>query len=652
MVLSRLLSALPVGIAIVALLTVASASPASQPAQRPVVKLVARAGPSAPQGIPFAFRATVSNPKRIPVEADISFVLVAPKPDGRSVPFLRKIVVIPPSTTATVDGTVTSAQWFSKRGSFRIEALASLAKGTIAGEPLTFKVVESPVIVPTFQDVTTTAGLSTMVPDGSCGHWTNGAAWADVNGDGALDLFLTRGNQPPQLFSNDSHGHFRDVAAASGIDNGGLIAQGAVFADYNNDGYPDLYVLNDGANRLYKNDGIGHFTDVTQLAGVDDAGSIGTSASWGDYDNDGFLDLYVTNHSRCKGTVVGHFLEYLPDVLYHNNGNGTLSDVTALLEHDLSATVDGSTIGAGFQAAWFDYNGDGRQDLYLANDYLAQAPDANHLWRNDGPGAGGGWQFTDVSAPSGTGYAMNTMGIAVGDYDRDLKLDLALSNISGDKLLHNTGDGTFTDVAGPAGLSRPEQRLDQRSVTWGPMFSDLNNDGWEDLYFAAGYLEAYPGDVGGPQHNELFVNQGKGRFADLSAPSLADDSGQSRGVALADYDRDGRVDIYVVNQGGSPHLYRNVTPMGNRHWLEVDTTGTVSNRDGCGARLTLTAGRVSMLREVFCGSTSVSSGSDSTVHFGLGTATRVTQLVVQWPSGIKQVLRNLKPDRLISVTEP
>jgi hypothetical protein len=649
-VLSRLLSALGAGIAVVALAAVAPASPAPG-AQTPVIKLVGRAGHSAPQGLPFAFRATVTNPGPITVSANIFFELVAPAPDRRSVPFLGKILVIPPSTTVRVDGTVTSSQWFSERGSFRIKPLANLveasgnrAKGTIAGDPLTFDVVASPVIVPTFQDRTKTAGLSTTVPDGTCAHWTNGAAWADVNGDGYLDLAVTRGGQPVQLFINNGHGHFQDEAAARGIDNGGLLAQGAVFADYNNDGSPDLYLLNDGANRLYRNDGTGHFTDVAPLAGVTDADSIGTSASWGDYDNDGFLDLYVTNHSRCLGDSARHSLQYLPDKLYHNNGDGTFTDVTALLG-------DGATNGAGFEAAWFDYNGDGRPDLYLANDYLGQSPDANHLWRNDGASAGGEWHFSDVSSSSGTGYAMNTMGIAVGDYNRDLKLDLALSNIKASRLLRNNGDGTFTDVAGPAGMSRPDQRLDQKSVTWGAVFSDLDNDGWEDLYFAAGFLEAYPDDVIGPQHNELFVNAGNGKFLDLSAPSLADDVGQSRGVALADFDRDGRVDVYVVNQAGSPRLYRNVTPIGNRHWLEVDTIGTVSNRDGCGARLILTAGGVSMLREVFCGSTSVSSGSDSTVHFGLGPATRVAQLVIEWPSGTRQVLRNLEADRLLKVTE-
>jgi hypothetical protein len=247
---------------------------------------------------------------------------------------------------------------------------------------------------------------------------------------------------------------------------------------------------------------------------------------------------------------------------------------------------------------------------------------------------------------------MNTMGIAVGDFDRDLRFDLALSNVEPNRLLWNRGKDGFIDVARRARVDRPFQQATKRSVTWGLEFADLNLDGWEDLYVAAGYLVDYLGDPDTPQRNELFVNRGGGRFADLSAPSRADDPGQSRGVALADYDRDGRVDVYVVNQGGAPRLYRNITPMVGRHWLQVDTVGTVSNRDGCGARLVLTVRRQSMLRQVACGSTSVSSSSDATVHFGLGRARVASRLVITWPSGIRQVLRDVRADRRITVTEP
>jgi hypothetical protein len=249
------------------------------------------------------------------------------------------------------------------------------------------------------------------------------------------------------------------------------------------------------------------------------------------------------------------------------------------------------------------------------------------------------------------------MGIAVGDYDRDLRLDLALTNIEDNRLLRNNGDGTFTDVARAAGVARPLQRLDQVSMTWGGGFADFNLDGWEDLYLAAGYLVSYVDEFSAytstdPQHNELFVNTGRGTFLDLSAASGADDPGQSRGVALADYDRDGRVDVFVVNQEGRPRLYRNVTPTGDRHWLAVRTVGTRSNRAGCGARLVLAVAGGSLLRQVSCGSTSVASGGDRIVHFGLGPASRPAELVVTWPSGARQVLRNVRADRVLTVTEP
>ncbi|HYT30392.1 MAG TPA: CRTAC1 family protein, partial [Actinomycetota bacterium] len=370
-----------------------------------------------------------------------------------------------------------------------------------------------------------------------------------------------------------------------------------------------------------------------------DAG-VGPSAAWGDYDNDGYLDLYVVNHAVCTHGSRGSMSE--PDVLYHNDGDGTFTDVTDQLP------PLGSTDGAGFQAAWVDYNGDGRQDLYLANDSYYSPSDRNHLWRNDGPGLGGTWRFTDVSALSGADYSINSMGIGIADVDRDLDLDMAISNKQGNVLARNNGDGTFTDVAGPAGVQRPLQNADQNAITWGLAFGDLNLDGWEDLYVASGPILA-----GNAQPNELFVNTGHGGvFADLSAPSQALVPGISRGLAFADYDRDGRIDVYVVRLGGSPVLLHNITDTSGLHWLEVQTVGTVSNRQGCGARLVLTVGKVRLLREVFCGSTSLSSGSDPTAHFGLGGHAGPLSLTVDWPSGARSVVSGLSADRLVQVIEP
>ena len=399
--------------------------------------------------------------------------------------------------------------------------------------------------------------------------------------------------------------------------------------------------MREGADVLYKNDGKGHFTDVTAATGVGGGDLSHRSASWGDYDNDGRLDLYVATYGSCYGPAQ-------PDQLFHQNADGTFTDVSSLIKPQLPP----GTEGRGFQAAWFDYNGDGRQDLYLANDHYLGGADANRLFRNDGPAPGGGWRFTDVTASSGSGFAMNSMGIGVGDYDRDGRLDLAVSNIFSTRLLHNNGNGTFTDTAKQTGADVPyisDPAIP--TMTWGTIFGDFNLDGWEDLYQAAGWIETQP--AGMPdQRNVLLVNDHGKRFLDLRTPSRADDPGWSRGVATADYDRDGRLDLLVVDQAGSAHLYRNVTPRGKTHWLEIKATGTRSNRDACGARVVLATGSKPITREVFCGSVGLASGSDETLHFGLGTSKVVPRLTVFWPSGKRQVLRKVRADRLLTISEP
>ncbi|MDQ3914817.1 MAG: CRTAC1 family protein [Actinomycetota bacterium] len=587
-----------------------------------------------PQGLPLRYEAVVTNPTERALTLSLSFELhPAGEPDA-GVAFDRWTGSVAGGSSISVRGRVIPAQWFAARGRFEISVRSSLE---VPG--LRFRVTAPPVVVPEFEDVTDATGLATdHAATVECDGYSAGAAWADVDGDADLDLFLPHQDGPSQLWVNDG-GTFTDDAQARGVDAPGDSATAAVFADYDNDSDQDLYVVNDGPNRLYANDGTGRFTDVAATAGVAEPGP-GSSAAWGDYDGDGNLDLFVVNWARCGASSD---YTYYDDALFHNDGDGTFTDRTALLEST------GSTTGAGFQAAWFDYDRDGDVDLYLGNDYGGPRPEGNYLWRNDGR-APDGWRFTNVSVASGTALHMNTMGIGLGDYDRDLDLDMALSNIESTALMRNRGDGTFRDVAGRAGVARPNQRVREKSITWGLSFADLNLDGWEDLYVVGGSLaqEARPE----PQANAVFANAGRRGFADLSAPSGAADDGVGRGLSPADYDRDGRMDLYVVNQGGRPLLFRNVTPQGGRHWLEVDTVGTTSNRDGCGATVVATVGSAKLLRQVFCGSVGLGGGSDTVVHFGLGRAERVDALRIVWPSGRVQRIEDLRSDRLVVVEEP
>ncbi|HWM21713.1 MAG TPA: CRTAC1 family protein [Ilumatobacteraceae bacterium] len=608
---------------------------------------------SLPLGAPFEYTVAISNhgPKSVSVPLD----LVLTAPSGDDVSFYTTTLFAPAGAEVTEDGRVTPSQWFADRGRYRV---AVTAYGDAAGDSLELDVSDPTVVVPVFEDVTASAGVSTSVPEATCGRFSNGAAWGDVDGDDDDDLFVTRLDDRSQLFINDGDGGFVDESEGRGLAINDT--NGAAFADYDNDGDADLIVVRDGSDLLFENDGDGRFGDVSVAAGIGDDGFRGMNASWGDFDNDGNLDLYVTNYMTCTGEwateeeIISQ-VSYYPDTLYRNKGDGTFSDVTSYLENDPETRDDGSTIGAGFGAAWFDYDSDGRLDLYLANDFVGPSPDSNRLWHNDGPvDAGqvnGDWRFTDVSVASGTSFFMNTMGIGVGDFDRDRDLDLALSNIGANKLVRNEGDGLFTDEL-TTNIARPLQDASYSSITWGTNFHDLNLDGWEDLHLAAGNLYDRSVDAIGPQPNEVYVYDSAGeRYLDVSAATGADDEGDSKGVAFADYDRDGDMDMFVINQGGEPHLYRNDTPTEGQHWLQVDTVGTSSNRDGCGARIILELDDGVMTRQVSCGSGGGGAGSQHAVHFGLGASTTVRQLEVIWPSGTRQILSDIEVDTFVMVEE-
>ena len=630
----RTIRLIGVAAAVLGMLGLVSSTGASTPAFS--LTLTPTTAGSAAQGTPFTFHAVLSSQQSYDGFVDFNLQPTG-KPAAR-VTFEHATMSVSAGEQATYDPSVTTSKWFAPVGSYQVVVTVN---GAEVGSPLTFTVGRPPLQVPVFKDVTVGLGLAAPTPQHVCTMQDAGAAWADVNGDGKLDLFVARGSQPAELFINRGKRGFVNEAAARGVAGDGTFEYGGVFADYNNDGHPDLYVVREGTDILYKNDGTGHFKDVTAQTGVGGGDLSHRSASWGDYDNDGRLDLYVTTYGNCYGPAQ-------PDELFHQNANGTFTDVSSLIKPALPPGVE----GRGFQAAWFDYNGDGRQDLYLANDHYLSGADGNRLFRNDGPAPGGGWRFTDVTAQSGTGFAMNSMGIGIGDYNRDGRLDLAVSNIFATRLLRNNGNGTFTDVAKQTGADNPYITFDTiPTMTWGTIFGDFNLDGWEDLYQAAGWIETQvPGNP--DQHNLLLVNDHGQRFLNLGAPSHTDDPGWSRGVSTADYNRDGRLDLLVVDQQGSAHLYENVTPRGRNHWLEIKTIGTRSNRDGCGTRVLLSTGSKPMVREVFCGSVGLDSGSDETLHFGLGTLKVVPKVTVFWPSGLRQTFRKVRGDRLLTITEP
>jgi hypothetical protein len=612
--------------------------PARGPAgPSPVEVALAPGGPSAvPEGDPFSVRFATRLRKPQSYEEPETVVLTITGRGAPPVSFARSGLLVPPHGSVTQVASVTPSEWYPQPGTYRIVATVG---GRTTGSALPFRVTAPRITIPRFEDVTKSAGLSTTVPAPGCGEFVTTPAWGQIDQSGQLALFVPRLSAPSQLFVNNGAGHFTNEAAARGLDV--RDATGAAFGDYLNNGRQDLFVTRYGApSLLFRNDGNGRFTNVTAAAGISGV-SHASSVTWVDYNNDGLLDLYVTNYMTCvgrwtSGTDTLADVRYYGAKLFRNNGNGTFTNV--------SQSLPESPKGAGLAAAWFEATGSERQDLYLGNDNVGQDPDHNRLWMNTGHSPGS--HFTDVSLRSDTGLYMNTMGIAVGDFERDGRLDFALSNIGGNQLMINNGDGTFASDASTMGVARPDQYDSYPSVTWGVGAYDFTDDGWQDLYFTAGNVNPRLTSVEGAQPSELFLNDDGKRFLDVSAPSGAASAGDAKGVAFADYDRDGRTDMFVLNQDGSPQLYRNVTPLGDNHWLEVQTIGTVSNRDGCGARVLVSAAGARQLREILC------AQNEQAAQFGLGSAARVAKLEIIWPSGIRQVLRNVPTDRYMTVTEP
>ena len=556
---------------------------------------------------------------------------------------------------------------------------------------------------PAFVDVTTDAGIDFLhtrlrmdaVDVGA------GAVVFDYNSDTLHDIYVTSNNGPNALYRNNGDGTFTDVAAAANVtDEGGGTANGACAADYDNDGDPDLYVAHFGPSRLYRNDGDGFhrkFSNVTSraLGGVKRLERT-TGCAWGDYDRDGFLDLVVVSHTRLSANVDifgvpvdtvrqdPDFLElHDPLILYHNSGDGTFEDRSHLLGDTESPTMSGplgNMWGSGFQPGWVDYDNDGDPDLYVVND-LGDQIHPNVLWRNDGPDPNacaelaecGKWTFTDVSETSGAGVEMFGMGLAVGDYDLDGLLDLFVTNIGQNILLNNqlpvvpapalSLPNAGTQHAAPAfEIASVEARAGAAAtvygsgpaagqrVAWGTFFFDYDNDLDEDLYLVSGFLNAQNIENPLDQPNVLLRNNGDGTFTDVSQGSGADDPGVGRGGVYLDYDDDGCLDIFVANLRQKAKLLRNVCDTGHG-WLEIDLVGSVSNRDGIGARVTVETPKATLIREVAAGSSQIGQNM-LTVHFGIGQAQKADTVKVEWPSGSVQVFENVQANRRVTITEP
>jgi enediyne biosynthesis protein E4 len=502
-----------------------------------------------------------------------------------------------------------------------------------------------------------------------------GVAFYDYDNDGWLDIFLVNGSRlegfpagsepVSHLFRNNRDGTFTDVTAKAGVGHSGW-GQGVCIGDYDNDGWEDLFVTYYGKNVLYHNNGDGTFTDVSQKAGVAGKGTRwNTGCSFVDYDRDGRLDLFVANYidmdlatapvpesGPClyKGVLVAcgpPGLQGGKNILYHNNGDGTFSDVSEAA----GIFRANGTYGLGVLTA--DFDNDGWPDIYVANDSTASA-----LYHNKKNGT-----FEDVAIEAGCalspdGKPQAGMGVSAGDYDLDGNLDLLKTNFAGDtpSLYHNLGGGNFEDATFAAGLGAHTQFLG-----WGCGFLDFDNDGWPDILICNGHVypevEQLKTEAGYPQRKLLYRNLHNGRFADVSmqaGPGISDPA-PCRGCAFGDFDNDGDIDVVVNTVNDYPQLLRCDSKADN-NWIKIRTIGTKSNRSGIGARLICTTHSApetkphQQIDEVRSGGSYISQ-NDLRIHFGLGKAEKVDLLEIRWPSGHVDTLKDVKANQLIFVKE-
>jgi hypothetical protein len=510
-----------------------------------------------------------------------------------------------------------------------------------------------------YQEISAPIGLDFAQSIGD-GELTNiiessggGAAFLDYDQDGYIDIYacsgtwiegLSEGEKPDRppvnhLYKNLGNGLFEDVTKKSGTGEP-RYSMGVTVGDYNNDGYPDMFLSNYGFNTLFKNNGNGTFTDVTKKAGVAGGYDCSVGSVWLDYDNDSYLDLYVGNYLHFDPDYKYFYApdgfpgpmayDAEKDYLYHNNGDGTFSDVTDAMG---IIDIDGRAMGVG--AA--DYDNDGFPDIYVANDHTL-----NYLWHNEN-----GKGFTNKGIMSGTAFSQGgeatvSMAVDFADYNNDGLLDLFVSDDTYCSLYENLGNGVFADKANSAGISMSAAQ----NVGWSSSFLDFDNDGDPDLFKTNGALKHLYG-----QEDQLFVNDGQGNFSEKSAElgSYFHEEFVGRGTCLGDYDNDGDIDIFIVNLNNRCIFLRN--NKGNQNnWITFDLKGSVSNRDALGTRVKIISGgkvQTGQKRST----TGYLSQNDSRLHFGLGKNKIVEKIEIIWPSGKTQTIENARANQILSIIE-
>jgi enediyne biosynthesis protein E4 len=498
-----------------------------------------------------------------------------------------------------------------------------------------------------------------------------GVALFDYDGDGLLDIYLINGAEMPslvktgpkyynRLFHNNGDGTFTDVTQRAGVAGSGY-GMGVAVGDYDNDGWPDLFLANVNGNQLFHNNGNGTFTDVTAKAGLSGALYNGRkmwsiSAGWLDYNNDGLLDLFVSNYCdwdprhepACmglngRGYCHPNSFAPLPNTLYRNNGDGTFSDVSV-------QTGIATLKGRGMGLAFADYDGDGFLDIFVAND---NSP--NRLLHNLR-----GNRFEEVAFQAGVAYnedgnALAGMGAVFRDLNNDGLPDIWHTAIENETfpLFLNRGGGRFSNATQTSGLAR----ITRMMSGWSNGAADLDNDGWKDLVVARGNVMDNIEEISQHFHyaepNSVFRSVGNGRFEDVSATAGADflRAAAYRGLAYGDLDNDGRIDLVVTALGSPVRVFRNVTDTHN-HWIILKLVGTKSNRMGIGAQIRITADDGRTQYDEVTTTSGYAGSSDPRVHFGLGKSRNVREIEIRWPSGTRQVLHDVIGDRLVVVSEP